>query len=94
MKKFLTFYHYRIEGFNLNYVINGLRKRGVFIYNMKKRDKKTLLLTINAVNEKKLFAITNGLCYNVLRIGENGLFTILSFIKRRQKLLRRCNLCL
>jgi len=84
MKNFCT---YKITGLNLDFLIEKLKRENIPLYLLKKEGKKGLIITTSKKTEKKLFAITNGLCYNVIKIGENGLFKVKEFFIKRLSLI-------
>jgi len=67
-----VFYTYRIEGFNLDRLINGLKKEGITLYNLKKPNINRVYVTIKVKDCKKLFAITKDMCYNIKKIKVSG----------------------
>ena len=81
------FFSYKITGLNLDFLIEKLKKGGIPLYLLKKEDKKTLIITTSAKTEKKLFAITKGLCYNIIKIGESGVFNLKEFFVKRLSLI-------
>ena len=74
-KKRLTkfyFISYEINGLNLDRLINHLQKNKIKLYKVKKIELKRLILTINAEDNEKFFAIIAPLCYTIKKIGESG----------------------
>lgn len=65
---------YKISGLNGDNLVNILKNKGIILYNIKKKDAKTLFISINYVDNEKFFAITRDLCYNIKRVGERGKF--------------------
>ena len=63
---------YRVRGLNLDRLIGTLKKRGINLYDVKKKGQKTLILTVNGSDNEKFFAISQKLCYNIKRLGEKG----------------------
>ena len=63
---------YRIRGVNLDNLVNIVKNRGIILYNIKKPDRKTLIVSVNYADSEKFFAITRELCYNIKRVGEKG----------------------
>ena len=72
--KKLYFTTYKVQGLNLDRLLNLLRKRGIALYDVKKRGIKTLVLTVNGYDNEKFFAITRELCYNVKKLKDKGKF--------------------
>lgn len=70
----LYYTSYEIKGLNLDRLINTLKKRGVALYDLKKFGVKRLVLTVKGSDNKKFFAITKELCYNVKRLRDKGRF--------------------
>lgn len=75
-KKLKKLYYtvYRVRGLNLDRLIGTLKKRGINLYDVKKKGQKTLILTVNGSDNEKFFAITNELCYNIKKIRDKGKF--------------------
>ena len=66
--KVLERYYYsvfEIKGLNLDRLIETLKKRGITLYNVKKKANNRLIVTISAIDSQKLFAISKELCYNI-----------------------------
>ena len=68
----LIYITYEIKGLNLDRLINVVQKRGITLYDVKKPTNKRLILSVNFKENKKFFAITKELCYNVKKVGEGG----------------------
>lgn len=66
------FIRYRIVGFNQNYLLNLLKRNGISLYKIVKKEKNITELSIEFNEKQKFFAITENLCYNITRIGEYG----------------------
>lgn len=73
-KKLNLFAVYKVTGLNLDNLVNILKNKGVTLYDLKKKDGRTLIVSVNYTDSEKFFAITRDLCYNVKRIGEKGRF--------------------
>lgn len=71
-----------MSGLNQNVFINKLKKSGIELYNLKKKDNKTILLTINSGKSEKLFAISKELCYNVKKVRDSGRLYPLLYLYR------------
>ena len=65
---------YLVSGLNHEILLNRLKKHQIPVYHVKKRGKKQLYLTIHRAHDKKLFAITKDLCYNIRKIRDTGRF--------------------
>lgn len=63
---------YQIEGLNLDNLINHLAKQGIRLYNVKKIQNKRLIVDVNHIDSKKLFAIAKNLCYNIKKVKNTG----------------------
>ena len=63
---------YLVQGLNLDFFINALKKRGVTLYDVKKFGNKRLYLSVNFNERRKFFAIAKEMCYNVTKVGEKG----------------------
>ena len=63
---------YLVQGVNLDFFINTLKKRGVALYDVKKYGNKRLYLSVNFNERRKFFAIAKEMCYNVKKVGEKG----------------------
>ena len=70
MKK--IFVQYKITGYNLDRLINLLKRKGICLYDVKKQDAKTMFVSVNYNQSKKLFAITKELCYNISKVKIKG----------------------
>lgn len=77
------FIRYRIVGFNQNYLLNLLKRKGISLYKIVKKEKNITELSIEFNEKQKFFAITENLCYNITRIGEYGfLYPLISLFKK------------
>lgn len=77
------FIRYRIVGFNQNYLLNLLKRNGISLYKIVKKEKNITELSIEFNEKQKFFAITENLCYNITRIGEYGfLYPLISLSKK------------
>lgn len=63
---------YLVEGLNLDFFINALKKRGITLYDVKKFGNKRLILSVNFTCRRKVFAIAKEMCYNIKKVGEKG----------------------
>lgn len=63
---------YQIDGLNLDNLINYLVKQEIKLYNVKKVQNKRLIVSVNYVDSKKLFAIAKSLCYNIKKVKNTG----------------------
>lgn len=63
---------YEVEGLNQDAFINTLAKKGVFLYNVKKYSDRKMILSVSIKENKKFFAITHNLCYNIKKIRYEG----------------------
>ncbi len=71
LKKFLRI-TYKIEGLNLNRLINDLNKKGITLLNVRKIGSKTLFVTVSGTQNKKFFANLDNMCYNITKVKESG----------------------
>lgn len=77
------FIRYRIVGVNQNYLLNLLKRNGISLYKIVKKEKNITELSIEFNEKQKFFAITENLCYNITRIGEYGfLYPLISLSKK------------
>jgi len=81
MKKF-TYTEYLVTGLNLDRLLNLLAKRDIILYNVRKKDKKSMLISIKTEETQKFFVFLNKLCYNVKKVREYGVFKPIEFLKR------------
>lgn len=63
---------YQIEGLNLDRLINHLALQGITLYSVKKISNKRLIVSVNYLDSKKIFAIAKSLCYNIKKIKNSG----------------------
>ena len=63
---------YNVSGQNLERFIEIAKKRGVFLFDVKKLSNKHLQITLNFKDNKKIFAIAEEMCYNIKRIRYKG----------------------
>lgn len=66
------YYVYEISGLNLDNLVNTLKSRGVTLFGVRKKSAKLLRVSVNYADDKKFFAITEELCYNIKKVGEKG----------------------
>lgn len=78
MKRLYTVYE--IKGFNLDRLINYVEKRGIALYDIKKTQDKTMLVTVKYKQSKNFFAITKELCYNIKKVKDKGRFYPLLYL--------------
>ena len=62
---------YKIEGLNLDRLINRFNKNGIDVYNVKKKSR-VVIFSINASESEKVFAICKELCYNIIKVNNHG----------------------
>ena len=62
---------YKIEGLNLDRLINRFNKNGIDVYNVKKKSR-CVIFSINASESEKVFAICKELCYNIIKVNNHG----------------------
>lgn len=75
--KNLGFYStYKITGLNLDNLVNILKNKGVYLKDIVKRDRKTLIVSVSYQEREKFFAITRDLCYNIKKVGERGKYRL------------------
>lgn len=63
---------FRVEGINFERLINNLKREEVEIRNLKILSNKKIEISIKVSSLQKFFAITNNLCYNVIKIRDKG----------------------
>lgn len=72
-RKNLSFFtEYKVKGLNSDNLVNILKNKGIILTDVKKKDNKTLFISINYADNEKFFAITRDLCYNIKKVGEKG----------------------
>lgn len=70
--KGLTYSTFSIEGLNVEFLLNRLKKNGVNVYNVKRITAKKTIITVPYNHTKKFFAISKELCYNVKKVKSGG----------------------
>ena len=65
---------YRITGFNLDNLINYVKKRGITLVNVKKFQQNVMIVCVKHSESEKFFAIAKELCYNIKKIKDKGAF--------------------
>lgn len=73
MSKKWLYVTFEIKGLNADRLINTLKKRGVILYNIKKATNKSTFISVKFADSKKVFAISQKLCYNIRKVGTSGL---------------------
>jgi len=63
---------YQIDGLNLDNLINHLARQNFTLLNVKKLTNKRLIVSVNYLDSKKLFAIAKDLCYNIKKVKNTG----------------------
>lgn len=63
---------FRVKGINFERLINNLKREEVEIKNLKILSNKEIEISIKVSSLQKFFAITNNLCYNVVKIKDKG----------------------
>lgn len=86
-KELSLFTVYKVTGFNSDNLVNILKNKGITLSDIKKKDNKTLLISVNSADNEKFFAITEDLCYNIKKVGEKGRLHIVAEIFRNLGLL-------
>lgn len=64
---------YLVVGTNIEMLINLLKKEGIAIFGVKTLKNRHFIIRIKVIDERKFFAITNNLCYNVKKVRNMGL---------------------
>lgn len=77
------FSRYEVVGLNQSVLLNSLAKNGIKIERIKKVDSSKMTLDINCSQNKKFFAITKELCYNIKKVKDGGFFYPLVCLSRR-----------
>ena len=78
----LIYAEYEIKGVNLSNLLNRLKKEGIGLYKVRFIKEKTVTLRVKIKDEKKFFAITKNLCYNVKKIKSCGkLLPLINLLK-------------
>ena len=73
---------YLLIGYNFEVLLNRLKRSAINVYNVKKKGKKQLYITINRRDDKNFFAIAKELCYNIKKIKDGGrAYPLLYFIR-------------
>ncbi len=81
---------YSVEGLNVNVLVNRLAKEGIEVQNLKKIGKNRAEITIKSLENKKFFAISKDLCYNIKKIRDRGILSPLLFVLRNVGLAVGC----
>ncbi len=81
---------YAVEGLNVNVLVNRLAKDGVEVQGLKKIGKNRAEITIKSSENKKFFAISKDLCYNIKKIRDRGILSPLLFLFRNIGLVVGC----
>ncbi len=73
-RAFLSFIKttYEITGLNLDNFINTVKKKGIFLYDIKKYGNKRLKVSVKFKDSQNFFAIAKKLCYNIKKVKESG----------------------
>ncbi len=80
--KSLVYAEYEVSGLNLSRLIDVYRKRGIDLFDIKKRGNRQIRITVKHSDSKKLFAITKEMCYNIKRVRFRGKFKSLTYLYR------------
>ena len=72
IKKKLLYSEFIVSGNNAEGFINSLKRAGVDVYRVEKRGKKEMTVTVSRADEKKFFAKTEDMCYNVKKCADKG----------------------
>ena len=81
-KNLSVYSRFKIIGLNQGRLIERLSKNGVTSYNIKRKSRKEMLLSVKYCDREKLFAISKELCYNVKEIKTFGLAYPLVFLAK------------
>lgn len=77
----LFYSRFKVEGLNLDRLIYRLNKSGINLFNLKKRDRR-IIFSVRGDDDKKVFAISNELCYNITKLGKHGkLYPVYTLLK-------------
>ncbi len=82
----MFYYKVKIEGLNLDRFITNCVKNGIILKNVRKKDRKTLIVSLNYTNLKKLFAKVDTKCYNITLL-KKGLIPLF-----RENIIKRCGI--
>ncbi len=81
VSRFLGYERFKITGFNQDLLFERLIKNGVILYEVKRVSVKESFFTIKVEDRKKLFAITDKMCYNIKTVKVFGLKNFFSSVK-------------
>ncbi len=81
---------FSVKGLNQDRLINDLVKKGVEVKNVRKSSNKFMKITINKAEEKKFFAITKNMCYNIKKVAEGGKLYFIYFLTKNLGLVVGC----
>jgi similar to stage IV sporulation protein len=63
---------YEVNGLNLDRFINTVKKRGIWLFDIKKRGAKQLIVSVSYKDSENFFAIAKELCYNIKKVRYKG----------------------
>ncbi len=73
---------YSVSGMNVDYFLGKCVKNGLTLFNVRKINRTTVILTIKLQENNKFFAIAKDLCYNIKKIKGSGfLYPIFYLLK-------------
>ena len=82
-----VYYVYRVEGLNLDNLVNNLKNRSVSFKDVKKTGNKRLYIAVNHADIENFFAITEEMCYNIKYIRTVGKWRFLLTLRNNLGLL-------
>ncbi|MBR1983261.1 MAG: sporulation protein YqfD [Clostridia bacterium] len=65
---------FKIKGYNLDNLLNHVKKRKITVYDAKKININSMIVSVKHAQSKNFFAITKELCYNIEKIKDKGSF--------------------
>ena len=63
---------YQVKGFNLDRLLNYLKKKGIALLDVKKIQQNVMIVSVKYSESEKFFAIAKELCYNIKKIKHKG----------------------
>ena len=60
--------YYEVKGYNVGSLLSAIVKSGVTVYDVKRKNAKTVTFAIKPTDSQKLFAITGGVWYNTYKV--------------------------
>ncbi|MCL1901941.1 MAG: sporulation protein YqfD, partial [Firmicutes bacterium] len=78
--------YFKVEGLNLNYLIDKVHKEKIDILNLVKKNDRVIEFSVKNRDKLALVALLKELCYNVTTLRETGKPKVLGFLVSRAAL--------